>query len=65
LVTGLIVALVRLTRAWDYDRLPQSGRRLVGFATRAAIVGLFWGLVGLCGLPCVINFVEFVRAGGG
>jgi hypothetical protein len=53
LTTGLIVALVRLIRAWDDDRLPRSALRLVRVASGAAVVGLCWGLVTLSALPIV------------
>jgi hypothetical protein len=59
LTTGLIVGLVRLTRAWDNDRLPRSPLRLVRVASGAAVIGLFWGLVTT--LPAAI-FVALVVA---
>jgi hypothetical protein len=53
LTAGLIVALVRLMRAWDYDRLPRSPLRLVRVSSGAAVIGLFWGLVTLPAAPVV------------
>jgi hypothetical protein len=53
LTTGLIVALVRLMRAWDYDRLPRSPLRLVRVSSGALVIGLFWGLVTLPAAPVV------------
>jgi hypothetical protein len=37
LTVSLMVALMKLTAAWDADRLPRSGLVLVGVALRVAV----------------------------
>jgi hypothetical protein len=63
LATGLIVALVRLMRAWDYDRLPHSQLRLVRVSSGAAVIGLFWAVVTLPAAPVVALVVAALLPG--
>jgi hypothetical protein len=63
LTTGLIVALVRLTRAWDNDRLPRSPLRLVRVSSGAAVIGLFWAVVTLPAAPVVAVVVATLVPG--